>query len=102
LLQFQNLTVINPHVAGPDPSYGSSAAVCGLRGGGATINMGNISFTGTNISVTNGKVDHYFEFNDGSGIGITNVTFDSKGTMSGATAVPPNGLLNHVGKAQLP
>ena len=41
LLSFQNLTCTNPHVNGPDPSYGSSAAVGAIRGGGATIPMGH-------------------------------------------------------------
>ncbi len=92
LLSFTNLTCTNPHVNGPDPSYGSSAAVGAMRGGGATIPMGNISFTGANISATNGMTTYYFEFNDGSGIGTSNVVFQP-GTLSGATKAPPNGLM---------
>jgi hypothetical protein len=92
LLSFANLTCTNPHVNGPD-TYGSSAAVGAMRGGGATIPMGNISFTGTNISATNGMTTYYFEFEDYSNVGITDEVFDSLGTMSGATKAPPTGLV---------
>ena len=95
LLSFANLTCTNPHVNGPDPSYGSSAAVGALRGGGATIPMGNISFTNPNISATNGMTTYYFDFEDGSNIGTSNVVFQP-GTLSGATKAPPNGLMQGV------
>jgi hypothetical protein len=101
LLSFKNLTCINPHGNGRDPSYGSSAAVGALRGGGATIAMGNISFTGTNISATNGMTTYYFDFEDYSNIGLSNIVFDSLGTMTGATMAPPNGLVNGVGVAEV-
>jgi hypothetical protein len=100
LLSFQNLTCTNPHVNGPDPSYGSSAAVGALRGGGATIPMGNISFTGVNISATNGMTTYYFDFEDGSGKGTSNVVFEP-GTLSGATKAPPIGLLLGVGYSSI-
>jgi hypothetical protein len=95
-LTFQNLTVTNPHVNGPDPSYGDSAAVAIARGGGGTVPIGNIYFLNTNISVTNGKVDRYFNFYDYSNVGVTNVKF-VPGTLSGATNVPPNGLMQGQG-----
>jgi parallel beta-helix repeat protein len=98
---FQNLTVTNPHVNGPDPSYGDSAAVDIIRGGGGTIPLGNVHFLNINIAVTNGKVDHYFNFEDGSNVGITNVQF-VPGTLSGATQVPPNGLLQGQGYNSIP
>jgi hypothetical protein len=101
-LTFQNLTVTNPHRLGPDSSYGTSAGVLIIRGGGASVAMGNVHYLSCNISATNGKMDHYFEFRDGSGKGITNVTFDALGTLSGATAAPPNGLVNGVGFAHVP
>ena len=91
-LTFQNLTVTNPHVNGPDPSYGDSGAVDVIRGGGGTVAQGNIHFLNINIAATNGKVDHYFNFQDGSNIGTTNVEF-VPGTLSGATQAPPNGLM---------
>ena len=100
LLSFANLTCTNPHVNGPDPSYGSSAAVGALRGGGATIPMGNISFTGANISATNGMTTYYFDFEDGSGKGTSNVVFEP-GTLSGATKAPPIGLLLGVGYSSI-
>ena len=95
-LTFQNLTVTNPHVNGPDPSYGDSAAVDVIRGGGGTVALGNVHFLNINIAVTNGKVDHYFNFQDGSNVGITNAQF-VPGTLSGATRVPPNGLVQGQG-----
>jgi hypothetical protein len=95
-LTFQNLTVTNPHVNGPDPSYGDSAAVDIIRGGGGSVPIGNVHFLNIHIAVTNGKVDHYFNFQDGSGVGITNAQF-VPGTLSGATQVPPNGLVQGQG-----
>jgi hypothetical protein len=101
-LHFDKLTVANSHALGPDPAYSSSAAVGAIRGGGVTANMGNISFTGTIITSSNGMMDHYFDFEDYAHIGIAHDTFDLAGTRSGATAAPPNGLLNGVGVSQLP
>jgi hypothetical protein len=100
-LTFQNLTVTNPHVNGPDPSYGDSAAVDVIRGGGGTVPLGNVHYLNINVAVTNGKVDHYFNFQDGSNVGITNVQF-VPGTLSGATQVPPNGLLQGAGYNSIP
>ena len=100
-LTFQNLTVTNPHVNGPDPSYGDSAAVDIIRGGGGTVPIGNVHYLNINIAVTNGKVDHYFNFQDGSNIGVSNVQF-VPGTLSGATQVPPNGLMQGQGYSSIP
>jgi putative Ig domain-containing protein/parallel beta helix pectate lyase-like protein len=100
-LTFKNLTVTNPHVNGPDPSYGDSAAVDIIRGGGGTVPIGNVHFLNINIAVTNGMVDHYFNFADGSGMSVTNVQF-VPGTLSGATQVPPNGLMNGTGYNSIP
>jgi parallel beta-helix repeat protein len=91
-LTFQNLTVTNPHMNGPDPTYGDSAAVDVIRGGGGTIPLGNVHFLNINIAATNGAVDRYFNFQDGSGVGIENVQF-KPGTLSGASNTPPNGLV---------
>jgi hypothetical protein len=91
-LTFNNLTVTNPHRSGPDPSYGDSAAVGIIRGGGASVPEGNVHYRNVNVSVTNGKVDYYFDFNDGSNVGVSNVTF-TPGRLSGATKAPPNGHL---------
>ena len=91
-LTFQNLTVTNPNVNGPDPSYGDSGAVEVIRGGGATVPQGNVHFVNVNIASTGGNTTYYFNFNDGSGIGTTNVEFEP-GTLSGARQAPPNGLM---------
>jgi hypothetical protein len=95
-LTFQNLTVTNPHVSGPDPTYHDSGAVELVRGGGGTVPMGNVHFLNININITNGRSDHYFNFQDGSGIGTTNVQFEP-GSLSGATQAPPNGLVQGSG-----
>jgi hypothetical protein len=100
-LTFQNLTVTNPHVNGPDPSYGDSGAVEIRRGGGGgPAPMGNVHFLNINIAITNGKSDHYFSFEDGSNVGI--VTTGSNraqfipGALSGATQAPPDGLVQGI------
>ncbi len=92
-LTFNNLTVTNPHRNGPDPSYGDSVAVAIIRGGGASVPEGNVHYRNVNVSVTNGKVSYYFDFHDGSNIGVSNVTF-TPGNLSGASQAPPNGLLS--------
>ena len=63
--------------------------------------IGNVHFLNINIAVTNGKVDHYFNFRDGSNVGITNVQF-VPGKLSGATQVPPNGLMQGQGYNSIP
>jgi hypothetical protein len=92
-LTFNNLTVTNPHRNGPDPSYGDSAAVAIIRGGGASVPEGNVHYRNVNVNVTNGKVTYYFDFHDGSNVGVSNVTF-TPGNLSGASQAPPNGLLS--------
>jgi hypothetical protein len=99
-LTFQNLTVTNPHVNGPDPSYGDSGAVELERGGGGTVPIGNVHFLNINIAITNGKSDHYFDFHDGSNIGVATTGSNRvqfiPGTLSGATQAPPDGLVQGV------
>jgi parallel beta helix pectate lyase-like protein len=99
-LTFQNLTVTNPHVNGPDPTYGDSGAVELVRGGGGTVPMGNIHFLNITIAITNGMSDHYFNFNDGSNIGIvmtgSNRVEFIPAALSGATQAPPEGLVQGV------
>jgi hypothetical protein len=104
-LTFQNLTVTNPHVNGPDPSYGDSGAVEIVRGGGGTIPLGNVHFLNINIAITNGKSDHYFNFRDGSNIGVVtsgaNRVQFIPATLSGATQAPPDGLVQGVATNEL-
>jgi hypothetical protein len=99
-LTFQNLTVTNPHVNGPDPSYGNSGAVELVRGGGGTLPLGNVHFLNTNIVVTNRQSGYYFDFEDGSGVGIVTTGNNRAqfipGTLSGASQAPPNGLVQGV------
>lgn len=84
-LIFKNLTVSNPHVSGPDPSYHDSAAVATAGGAGNTPPVGNVHYLNTNISITNGKTDHYFNFATNGSSGVSNVQF-VPGTLSGATS----------------
>jgi hypothetical protein len=95
-LIFQNLSITNPHQKGPDPTYHDSAAVGVRRGGGGQIPLGNVQFQGVNIAMTNGKVDRYFNFEDNSGKGVEKTIFNP-GNLSGATQVPPNGLVQSSG-----
>ena len=101
-LTFQNLTVTNPHVNGPDPSYHDSGAVDVIRGGGGTVPIGNVHFLNITIAITNGKSDHYFNFQDGSGLGVVTTGANRvqfiPASLSGATNVPPNGLVNGSGE----
>lgn len=66
-----------------------------VRGGGATVQQGNVYFVNVNIASTDGNTTYYFNFNDGSGLGTTNVEFEP-GALSGATKAPPNGLVQGV------
>ena len=86
-LIFNNLTVTNPQMLGPDPVFHNSAAVAVIRGGSAsTIQAGNVRFLNCNINVNNGKVTNYFDFFDQSPghTGPINVQF-VPGTLTGAT-----------------
>jgi concanavalin A-like lectin/glucanase superfamily protein len=91
-LIFSNFSCTNPHQKGDEPVNHTYSAVGSFRGGGGVLKLGNIHFYGTNISITDGKTHDYFEFQDASSPQFSyNVEFDSKGSMSGATQVPPNG-----------
>lgn len=96
VLIFQNLSISNPHQNGPDPTYHDSAAVGLNRGNGGNMPLGNIQFQGVNIAITNGKVNRYFNFDDGSNKTIEKMVFQP-GSLSGASQAPPNGLLQSVG-----
>ncbi len=61
-LTFQNLTITNPNVNGPDPSYGDSGAVEIVRGGGGTVPQGNVYFVNVNIASTDGNTTYDFNF----------------------------------------
>ncbi len=99
-LIFQNLTVTNPHMNGP-AVYGDSAAVGVIRSGGYNVPEGNVHFLNLNVNVTNGRTDHYVNFQDGSGMTPSNVEF-VPGNLSGATNVPPLALLQGAGMNSIP
>jgi hypothetical protein len=67
-----------------------------MRGGGGHNPLGNIQFQGVNIAVTNGKVNRYFNFVDSSGESIEKMIFNPA-NLSGASQVPPNGLMQSAG-----
>jgi hypothetical protein len=84
---FANVTVTNPFTAGPvDPHVGGSAAVGVSVFGGSSCPPGNVHFSQTNVSSTNGNMSYYFDLSG------DDISFDLTGTMSGATQAPPNGL----------
>jgi hypothetical protein len=89
---FKNLSVVNPNQNGTNAV--DNAAIAVGRGGGGLGDQGNSFFTGTNVSVTNGKIDYYFTYYDGSGQPFHNVQWVNPGTLSGAKKAPPNGLFN--------
>jgi hypothetical protein len=89
---YKNLTVTDPNVNGTTAV--DNAAVAVGRGGGGAGDQGNVFFTGTNVSATNGNIDYYFTFYDGSGFPFQNVQWVNPGTLSGAKLAPPNGLFN--------
>jgi hypothetical protein len=93
---FQNLSINDPHKNGPDPTYGDSAAVGCLRGGGGSYPIGNIQFQAVSIAVTNGMVNRYFNFQDYSNIGVQKMVFNPT-ALSGASLVPPDGLMQAAG-----
>lgn len=96
-LIFQNLSISNPHQNGPDPTYQDSAAVALMRKGSqANMRLGNIQFQGVNITVNNGKVDRYFNFQDNAFTNFEKIIFNP-GNLSGAKQVPPNGLVEGAG-----
>ena len=91
-LIFRNFSCTNPHQKGDEPVNHTYSAVGSFRGGGGVLKLGNIHFYGTTISITDSKTQDYFEFQDASSPQFSyNVEFDSTGSMSGATQVPPNG-----------
>lgn len=65
-----------------------------MRGNGGANPPGNSEFQGVNIAIT--KVDRYFNFADGSGKGVEKMVFNP-GNLSGASQVPPNGLVQSAG-----
>jgi hypothetical protein len=89
---FNNLTIQNPNQNGTTAVDNAATAVG--RGGGGNGDQGNVTFTGTTITSTNGNMDYYFTFYDGSGLPFSNVKWISPGALSGAKSAPPNGLFN--------
>jgi hypothetical protein len=63
------------------------------RGGGAVNDMGAIQWTGDSVISTNGNLQYYFDVEDFSSVGLSNITIDTFGTLSGATG-GSNGLVN--------
>jgi hypothetical protein len=91
---FKNLDVVNPNQNG---TAVDNAAIAVGRGGGGVGDQGNSFFTGTRVSDTEGKIDYYFTYYDGSSLPFTNVQFLAPGPLSGANKAPPNGLFNGSG-----
>ena len=104
-LIFKNLTVTNPHMNGPDPSYNNSGGVIIGGGGGNVGPNGNVHFIDCSISATNGKMVNYFNFWDSTSVGNTqggprNCQF-IPGTLSGASSPSPIGTWNGSGSGAI-
>jgi hypothetical protein len=93
---YKDLTIVDPNQN--DNEAVDNAATAVGRGGGGAGDQGNIFFTGTNISDTEGHINYYFTFYDGSGFAFQNVQWVNPGTLSGALLAPPNGLFNGSGQ----
>jgi hypothetical protein len=93
---FKDLTITDPNQN--DNTAVDNAATAVGRGGGGDGDQGNIFFTGTNITDTQGHIDYYFTFYDGSSFAFQNVQWVNPGTLSGAKNAPPNGLFNGSGQ----
>jgi hypothetical protein len=91
---FRNLTIKNPN---QNRTAVDGAATAVGRGGGGSGDQGNVTFTGTSITSTDGKIAYYFTYYDGSGFPFSKVQWVSPGTLSGATKAPPNGLFGGAG-----
>jgi hypothetical protein len=91
MLTFQNMKIVNPNQSS---SNWDGAAIGVKRGGGDASQMGNVTFTGTSISDSTGKIDTYFAIEDYSSVGLKNIHIGSFGSLSGAPAGAPVGIVN--------
>lgn len=101
---FINLTITNSNLIGGDPKYSGINGAVGARVDGCSGScnpMGNISFTGTNVSSSSGNMQYYFNFNNGGTFPGTGIVFDALGTLSGKFGTS-NGLYNGVAEAHVP
>ena len=92
-LKFQNLKVTD---ANSSNSTYDGAAIGVKRGGGDQSLMGGVTFTGTSITANNGMLKHYFTVEDFSNAGLKAIYIGDFGSVSGAPAGNPMGILNGV------
>lgn len=90
-LVFDGLTVSNANGSG---STYDGAAIGVKRGGGDSSLMGGVTFTGTSITATNGKLTHYFTVEDYSGSGMQSISFRNWKTLSGIPSGQSLGVVN--------
>jgi hypothetical protein len=70
------------------------AAVGVKRGGGDASHLGNVTFTGTSIIDTTGKLQSYVTVEDYSSVGLKNIHIGSFGTLSGLPSGAPIVIVN--------
>ena len=92
-LKFQNLKVTD---ANSSNSTYDGAAIGVKRGGGDQSLMGNVTFTGTSITATNGMLKHCFTVEDYSNAGLKAIYIGDFGAVSGIPASNSMGMLNGV------
>ena len=90
-LTFQNMKVTSPNQTGGN---WDGAAIGVKRGGGDASHLGNVTFTGTSITDTTGKLQTYFTVEDYSSVALKNIHINSFGTLSGAPSGAPMGIVN--------
>jgi hypothetical protein len=91
LLTFQNMKVTN---ANQGNQNWDGAAVGVKRGGGDASHLGNVTFTGTSIIDTTGKLQSYVTVEDYSSVGLKNIHIGSFGTLSGLPSGAPIVIVN--------
>lgn len=90
-LTFSGLSVTNAN--GGNTTY-DGAAIGVKRGGGDQSLMGGVTFTGTSISGSNGKLSHYFSVEDYSGSGLHAISIGNWGSVSGVPSGNSMGVVN--------
>jgi hypothetical protein len=90
-LKFQNVSVTN---ANSSNSTTDGAAIGVRRGGGDPSLMGNVTFTGTSITSSNGRLQHYFTVEDYSNAGVRGVYIGDFGSLSGIPGTNALGMVN--------
>jgi hypothetical protein len=91
MLRIRNLTVTDPNGSGK--TY-DGAAIAVKRGGGGRTALGNVSFKGTSILDTKGRLKTYFSVRDYSNVGLKNIRIGDFRSLRGLPAGAPIGMVD--------